>query len=116
MGGWRLGTLAVVASAGDPAGGGEGGVTSVYDVNSIGLVKIVSALNAGRTIHGVDVGRPTGFTVGVAFNPNFRTMTGQVKKLRQKVEAGAHFALTQLVFDERRRSEEHTSELQSLRH
>ncbi len=105
MGAAALGIKHVLAITGDPAGPREGGVTSVYDVNSIGLVKIVAALNAGRTIHGVDVGRPTGFTVGVAFNPNFRTMTGQVKKLRQKVEAGAHFALTQLVFDERRIAE-----------
>jgi homocysteine S-methyltransferase len=102
MGAAALGIQHVLAITGDPAGAREGGVTSVYDVNSIGLVKIISALNAGRTIHGVDTGRSTDFTVGVAFNPNFRTMTGQVKKLQQKVEAGAHFALTQLVFDETR--------------
>lgn len=102
MGAAALGIQHVLAITGDPAGTGEGGVTSVYDVNSIGLVKIIAALNAGRTIHGVDTGRPTDFTVGVAFNPNFRTMTGQVKKLQQKVDAGAHFALTQLVFDEER--------------
>jgi homocysteine S-methyltransferase len=102
MGAAALGIRHVLAITGDPAGAREGGVTSVYDVNSVGLVKIISALNAGRTIHGVDTGRPTGFTVGVAFNPNFRTMTGQVKKLREKADAGAHFSLTQLVFDETR--------------
>lgn len=105
MGAAALGIKHVLAITGDPAGSREGGATSVYDVNSIGLVKIAAALNASRTIHGVDTGRPTGFTIGVAFNPNFRTMTGQVKKLHQKVEAGAHFALTQLVFDERRIAE-----------
>jgi homocysteine S-methyltransferase len=72
----------------------------VYDVNSIGLVRIASSLNAARTLHGVDIGRSAGFTIGVAFNPNFKTMAGQVKKLHQKVECGAHFALTQLCFDE----------------
>ena len=100
MGAAALGIRHVLAITGDPAGSREGGVTSVYDVNSIGLVKIITALNEGHTIHGVKTGRPAGFTVGVAFNPNFRTMTGQVKKLEQKVEAGAHFALTQLCFDE----------------
>jgi homocysteine S-methyltransferase len=105
MGAAALGIRHVLAITGDPAGPREGGVTSVYDVNSIGLVKIAAALNAGRTIHGVDTGKSTGFTIGVAFNPNFRTMTGQVKKLRQKVEAGAHFSLTQLVFDETRIAE-----------
>lgn len=105
MGAAALGIRHVLAITGDPAGSREGGVTSVYDVNSVGLVKIIASLNASRTIHGVDTGRSTGFTVGVAFNPNFRTMTGQVKKLQQKVEAGAHFSLTQLVFDEARIAE-----------
>jgi methionine synthase I (cobalamin-dependent)/5,10-methylenetetrahydrofolate reductase len=102
MGASALGIKHVLAITGDPAGSREGGATSVYDVNSVGLVRIIAALNAARTIHGVDTGRSTGFTVGVAFNPNFRTMTGQVKKLQQKVEAGAHFSLTQLVFDDDR--------------
>lgn len=102
MGAAALGIRHVLAVTGDPAGSGEAGVTSVYDVNSVGLVKIVAALNAGRTLHGVETGRPAGFTVGVAFNPNFRTMAGQVRKLRQKVEAGAQFALTQLVYDAER--------------
>ena len=106
MGAAALGFKHVLAITGDPAGdrraGGPTGVTSVYDVNSIGLVGIASALNRSETAHGVDIGRPAGFTIGVAFNPNFRTMDGQVKKLRQKVEAGAHFSLTQLCYDEER--------------
>lgn len=99
MGAAALGIRHVLAITGDPAGAPESGVTSVFDVNSVGLVKIISALNAGRTANGMETGRPAGFTIGVAFNPNFRTMTGQVKKLRQKADAGAHFALSQLVYD-----------------
>jgi homocysteine S-methyltransferase len=102
MGAAALGIRHVLAVTGDPAGPREGGVTSVYDVNSVGLVRIAASLNSGRTVNGADIGRGTGFTVGVAFNPNNRTMTGQVKKLRQKVDAGAHFALSQLCFDEDR--------------
>lgn len=99
MGAAALGLRHVLAVTGDPAGADASGITSVYDVNSIGVCRIVSALNSGRTLHGADAGRPAGFTLGVAFNPNFRTMTGQVKKLRQKADAGAQFALTQLVYD-----------------
>jgi homocysteine S-methyltransferase len=99
MGAFALGMRHVLAITGDPAGPKDGGVTSVYDVNSVGLVKILNSLNNGRTMHGVDIGRPTEFTIGVAFNPNFRTMHGQTVKLQQKVDAGAHFALTQLVYD-----------------
>ncbi len=106
MGAAALGIEHVLAITGDPAGG-PSGATSVYDVNSIGLVKIAAALNRGETMHGVDIGRSAGFTVGVAFNPNFRRMDGQTAKLRQKVDAGAHFALTQLCYDEDRIAEIH---------
>lgn len=99
MGAGALGIRHVLAITGDPAGPRDTGVTSVFDVNSIGLVRILSALNAGHTMHGVGIGTPTEFTVGVAFNPNFRSMAGQIKKLHQKVEAGADFALSQLVYD-----------------
>jgi homocysteine S-methyltransferase len=99
MGAAVLGIRHVLAITGDPAGAPEGGVSSVFDVNSIGLVRIIAALNEGRTSHGMEIGRPAGFTIGVAFNPNFKTMTGQVKKLKQKRDAGAQFALSQLVFD-----------------
>ncbi len=102
MGAAALGIRHVLAVTGDPAGPKTGGVTSVYDVNSIGLVKILASLNAGRTSHGADIGRGAGFTVGVAFNPNFRTMDGQLERLARKADAGAHFALTQLVYDTER--------------
>lgn len=105
MGAAALGIRHVLAITGDPAGPRDAGVTSVYDVNSIGLVKILSALNDGHTTHGVGIGAPTEFTVGVAFNPNFQSMAGQVKKLHQKVEAGADFALSQLVYDPERMTE-----------
>ncbi len=106
MGASALGIRHVLCVTGDPAGdrraGGPTGVTSVYDVNSIGLVGIAAALNSGETKHGVDIGRPAGFTLGVAFNPNFRSMDGQIAKLHKKVAAGAQFALTQLCYDETR--------------
>jgi homocysteine S-methyltransferase len=105
MGASALGIRHVLAITGDPAGADAAGITSVYDVNSIGVCRIVSSLNQGRTLHGAETGRSAGFTLGVAFNPNFRTMTGQVKKLRQKVDAGAQFALTQLVYDTERMAE-----------
>jgi len=109
MGAAALRIRHVLCITGDPAGdrraGGPTGVTSVYDVNSIGLTGIASSLNRGRTTHGVDIGRSAEFTIGVAFNPNFRTMDGQIKKLTQKVEAGAQFALTQLCYDEERIAE-----------
>jgi hypothetical protein len=61
-----------------------------YDLTSIGLVKLVAEFNAG-------LGRVMGgyfLSIAVALNPNVRH-SESVGKLVRKIEAGAHFALTQ---------------------
>jgi homocysteine S-methyltransferase len=100
MGAAALGIRNVLAITGDPAGTAEYlGAKSVFDVNSIGLVEVLDALNRGTLKTGAPIGRPAGFTVGVAFNPNVKRIDTQVRRLEQKVEAGAHFAMSQIVFD-----------------
>jgi homocysteine S-methyltransferase len=100
MGAWALGVRNVLALTGDPAKmGNQPGASSVYDVNSIGLLKLISGLNEGRNAAGGSLKRSTAFNIGVGFNPNFKNVEFEVKKLKRKVVAGARFALTQLVFD-----------------
>jgi homocysteine S-methyltransferase len=41
----------------------------------------------------------TRFTIGVAFNPNGRNLPALVARLRKKFTAGAHFAMTQPIYD-----------------
>ncbi len=90
----------LLALTGDPARvGDQPGATSVYDLNSFGLVELIGKFNGGVTNAGQPLGRRTRFTVGVAFNPNGRNLAGQVARLRKKVACGAHFALTQPVYD-----------------
>jgi homocysteine S-methyltransferase len=74
----------------------------VYDLNSFGLVELIRKFNAGVNNAGASLGRPTRFVVGVAFNPNGRNLCGQVVRLRKKVQAGAHFAMTQPIYDAER--------------
>ena len=98
-----MGLHHILALTGDPARvGNQPGATSVYDLNSFGLVGLLRKLNGGLNNAGLSLGRPTRFVVGVAFNPNGRNLAGQVARLRKKVLAGAHFAMTQPIYDPER--------------
>ena len=95
-----MGLHHLLALTGDPARvGDQPGATSVYDLNSFGLVELIRKFNTGVNNAGMSIGRPTRFTVGVAFNPNGRNLGGQVARLRKKVACGAHFSMTQPVYD-----------------
>lgn len=77
----------------------EMNTSGVFDVTSIGLVKLVSEFNSGRRLKGKE---QTSFSIGVAVNPNVRSIEGQVDKLKRKIEAGAQFVMTQPIFTEER--------------
>ncbi len=102
MGAHLLGIRNVLAVTGDPvATGAEAGASNVFDLNSIGLLSLLDALNHGRNLFGADVGGTTGFLAGCAFNPNVADLSGQLRKLEKKLAAGARFVQTQPVFDPR---------------
>ena len=90
----------LLALTGDPARVGDTpGATSVYDLNSFGLIDLISKFNTGVTHAGQPLGGKTNFAVGVAFNPNGRNLNALVDRLRRKAQHGAHYALTQPMYD-----------------
>jgi homocysteine S-methyltransferase len=100
MGAHLLGIRSILAVTGDPvAVSSETGSSSVFDVNSIGLLKLLDALNQGRTAYGADLSGRTSFLLGAAFNPNVADLSGQLRKLDKKISAGAKFIQTQPVYD-----------------
>jgi len=72
---------------------------SVVDVDSIGLTNVVTAMNSGVDPSGNDIGPPPGFVVGVALRQGARDPARELSRFHWKVDAGAHFAVTQPVFD-----------------
>jgi methionine synthase I (cobalamin-dependent)/5,10-methylenetetrahydrofolate reductase len=91
-----MGLHHLLALTGDPARvGDQPGATSVYDLNSFGLVELIRKFNTGVNNAGMPIGRRT----HVAFNPNGRNLPGQVARLRKKFTCGAHFAMTQPIYD-----------------
>jgi len=90
----------ILAVTGDPPVLGDyPQATAVYDVDSIGLVKIVNKLNQGTDWAGNSIGSPTFFCVGVAVNPNADDLKREIGRFERKVEAGADFAFTQPLYD-----------------
>jgi methionine synthase I (cobalamin-dependent)/5,10-methylenetetrahydrofolate reductase len=103
MGAALLGIRAVLAVTGDPARLGEhAGASSVFDLNSFGLIKLLADLNDGVNALGSPIGKGTGFTIGCAFNPNTPRMEVQAARLEKKVSQGARFAQTQPLYDAER--------------
>jgi methionine synthase / methylenetetrahydrofolate reductase(NADPH) len=101
LGAWTVGGVRnVLAITGDPPSVGDYPETSgVYEVDSVGLVKILSRLNQGTDWAGKTLGGATNFTIGVALNPVSEDLDNEIERFHAKVEAGAHFAMTQPLFD-----------------
>ncbi|MCL6548943.1 MAG: bifunctional homocysteine S-methyltransferase/methylenetetrahydrofolate reductase [Alicyclobacillus sp.] len=95
-----LGVRHILLVTGDPSRFGDlPGATSVYDVSSTELTRMVKRLNAGLGFSGQTLRQPARFVVGTSFNPNVANFDKAVDRLRRKVEAGADFVMTQPLFD-----------------
>jgi methionine synthase / methylenetetrahydrofolate reductase(NADPH) len=101
LGAWTVGGVRnVLAITGDPPSVGDYPETSgVYEVDSVGLVKVLHRLNQGTDWSGKTLGGATNFTIGVAVNPVADDIDEEIKRFHAKIEAGAHFAMTQPLFD-----------------
>ncbi len=100
IGASALGITAILALTGDPSSIGDfPKATSVFDVDSIGLVKIIKGLNDGKDLANNPIGRPTAFKIGVAVKPAAEELDLEIQRLEEKVKAGADFAQSQPIYD-----------------
>ncbi len=106
VGAHALGLRNVLCLRGDPPEvGGYRDVIGVWDVSAVGLIRILSLLNEGIDWTGRPIGRPASFFIGAACNPNADPLGPELRLMRRKVEAGAHFFVTQNVFEPERLSQ-----------
>src|SRR6266436_6831467 len=101
LGAWAVGGVRnVLAVTGDPPSlGSYPEASGVYEVDAIGLVKVMAKLNQGTDWAGKNLGGVTNFTIGVAVNPLAEDLDEELRRFDEKVKAGAHFAMTQPIFD-----------------
>ena len=100
LGGSALGLTNWLIITGDPPKLGDyPDATAVFDLDSIGLTQLISALNHGYDAAGLAVEPPTGILIGVGANPVALEMNREIDRFRAKIDAGAEYAITQPVFD-----------------
>jgi len=100
LGAHALGIRNILAVTGDPPKlGNYPDATAVYDVDSIGLVKLIRNLNQGLDVAGNPLGEPCSLHIGVGANPGALNREEEIRRFKLKVESGAEFCFTQPVFD-----------------
>ncbi|WP_243354754.1 bifunctional homocysteine S-methyltransferase/methylenetetrahydrofolate reductase [Bacillus litorisediminis] len=101
MGLHSLGITDLLAVTGDPAKIGDfPGASSVYDLNSFDLIKLIKQFNEGLSSSGKQLKGKTDFSVAGAFNPNVRNLDRAVQRLEKKLAAGADYFISQPVYSE----------------
>jgi homocysteine S-methyltransferase len=100
IGAHAVGVRNILCLTGDPPSVGDyAQATAVYDVDSIGLIKIVRRLNEGFDVAGTSIGSPAQFNIACAVNPTAADLDEEIRRFRLKIEAGARFAMTQPVYE-----------------
>jgi homocysteine S-methyltransferase len=100
LGAHALGIRNVLAVTGDPPNiGTYPDATAVFNIDSIGLSRLMNMLNHGSDLGNNPIGTATEFCIGVALNPNAVNLDRERERMKLKIEAGAEFAITQPVFD-----------------
>lgn len=91
----------LVVITGDPPKMGDlPDATPVYDLDSIGLLRLISGLNRGLDPGGKPLGAATAFLCATGVEPAAKDYPRELERLRAKIDAGAEFIMTQPVYDE----------------
>jgi methionine synthase I (cobalamin-dependent)/5,10-methylenetetrahydrofolate reductase len=101
IGAHALGIRNVIALTGDPPRLGDyPNATAVYDIDSIGLIKIIRRLNEGRDWAGTSIGSNADFYVACALDMMWANSDpNELERFHRKLEAGADFVMTQPIYD-----------------
>ena len=100
LGAHVAGVRYILALTGDPPSLGEmSNSTPVYDVDSIGLIRVIKQMKEGADFSGASIGRAANFTIACAVDPTKPDLEDEAQRLKQKIGAGADFVMTQPIFD-----------------
>jgi methionine synthase I (cobalamin-dependent)/5,10-methylenetetrahydrofolate reductase len=99
LGAWHAGIRNLLAVSGDPSQLGDyPGAHDVYHVDIFELVRSISRMAEGFDCAGNPIGDPPAFLLGVAINPAADDLDHEIERMKRKVDAGAHFVMSQVFF------------------
>ncbi|HEX4204837.1 MAG TPA: bifunctional homocysteine S-methyltransferase/methylenetetrahydrofolate reductase [Ktedonobacteraceae bacterium] len=102
LGAHALGIHNILAVTGDPLRvGAYPNTTGVWDVDSIGLMRVIRGLNEGHDAADSSIGAQASFHIGCALNLNMtdEETEHEIEKYHKKIEAGAQFIMTQPIYE-----------------
>jgi homocysteine S-methyltransferase len=90
----------VLGITGDPPIVGDyPNATGVFDIDSIGLIKLIHNLNQGIDMAGKPIGSKTDFFKACAVNPTPVDLEREYERFEEKIASGTDFAMTQVLYD-----------------
>ena len=102
LGAHALGIRNILGLTGDPLRVGDyPNTTGVWDVDSVGLIRVIRGMNEGHDSTGSSIGAQASFHVGAALNLNMteEQTEKEIEKYRHKIDAGAQFIMTQPIYE-----------------
>lgn len=81
--------------------GDHKGAKSVFDLDSVQLIKTIHTLESGKDLGGndLDIKEPLKFCVGAIVTPEANPLKPQLIKFEKKIKAGIEFVQTQAIYD-----------------
>jgi homocysteine S-methyltransferase len=100
MSAYSLGLKNILCITGDPTSIGDyPQATSVFDIDSSGLIRAAKAMNEGKDLMGNTIEQKTSFLVACAANPMADNMDREIAKMEKKAESGVDIVFTQPIYE-----------------
>ncbi|MBU1053338.1 MAG: methylenetetrahydrofolate reductase [Proteobacteria bacterium] len=102
LGAHSLGIRNILVTTGDPPKHGPYPSKAVYDYNTFELIGLIKKLNSGVDFNDKEFGGNTDFKVACTAMPTSRDLDREIERMSKKIESGADFFQTQVVYDAKR--------------
>jgi homocysteine S-methyltransferase len=99
LGAHALGIRNLLVTTGDPPKHGPYPSRAVYDYSTFDLINLIKKMNNGLDYNDKEFGGKTDFNISCTAMPTAKKPDAELERMQKKIEAGADFFQTQVVYD-----------------